>query len=202
MKTTKFLCVDFQKDFTAEGGRCFLDRPCVGFIKTELVPWFRKNGLKVAEIVSDYRLPRPGDEFECLVPGTWGYESEIPGDIKANELWIKSMNSPVWIRQHCGDASQAAGLPYPDPLAFSGWLQRTIGLPQELEQVILIGLTLDCCVLCTAQELSFRAYPVKFLIEGVDAFSGNPQQKQFLFNTPASNWGQPISWKQAKATFA
>jgi nicotinamidase-related amidase len=198
MLATKFLCVDFQKDFSAEGARCFQKRPCVDFIKTELVPYFRDNGLQLAEIISDYRLPRPGDEFECLVPGTWGYESEIPSDVKAAEVWIKSMNSPVWIREHRGDASRPGGIPYPDPLSFSGWLKRVIGLPQEVEQVILIGLTLDCCVLCTAQELSFRAYPVKFLIEGVDAFSGSPVEKQTLFNSPASNWGQPISWAQAK----
>jgi nicotinamidase-related amidase len=152
----------------------------------------------MAEIISDYRLPRPGDEFECLVPGTWGYESEIPGDIKNSNVWIKSMNSPAWIREHRGDASQAGGLPYPDPHAFSGWLQSVIGLPQEVEQVILIGLTLDCCVLCTAQELSFRAYPVRFLIEGVDTFSGNTHDKHRLFKTPASNWAEPISWEQAK----
>jgi nicotinamidase-related amidase len=93
------------------------------------------------------------------------------------EVWIKSMNSPVWIRENRGNALAQPGLPYPDPLAFSGWLQRVIGSPQEVEQLILIGLTLDCCVLCKAQELSFRAYSVKFLIEGVDTFSGSLQEK-------------------------
>lgn len=86
MRSARVICVDFQKDFSAPGGRCYRQRPCIDFIRGEVIPYFRKQGLKMAEIVSDYRLPRPGDEFECCVPGTAGYESEIPPDIRDDRV--------------------------------------------------------------------------------------------------------------------
>lgn len=198
MHSVKVICVDFQKDFSSPGGLAYRIRPCIDFIKSELTPYFRQHGLKIAEVVSDYRLPRPGDEFESCVPGTPGYESEIPQDIKYEPVWVKCMNSPVWIRENGGQADKMPGLPYPNPTAFSEWLYRTIGRPDEVRAVVLIGLTLDCCVLCTGQELSFRAYPVNFLIEGVDTFSGDQPEKESLLKTPLTNWGQALSWVKFK----
>jgi nicotinamidase-related amidase len=173
-------------------------RPCVDFIKQVLIPHLRERDIKLAEIVSDYRLPRPGDEFACCIPGTAGYASEIPADVKHPELWVKCMNSPVWIREHGGVADLPPGLPYPDPAAFTGWLSRTVG-PAEHTEVVLIGLTLDCCVLCTAQELSFRGYRVRFLVEAVDTFNGSLEEKLALLKVPLANWGTPIAWEQLRA---
>ena len=194
MRPVKVVCVDFQKDFSKPGGLGYRMRPCVDFIKNELTPYFRLHGLKMAEIVSDYRLPRPGDEFECCVPGTSGYESEIPSDIKYENQWIKSMNSPVWTRENARQADKIAGLPYPNPNAFTEWVYRMIGRPEEISAVVLIGLTLDCCVLCAGQALSFRAYPVKFLVEGVDTYNGVLEEKESLLKNPLSNWGEALSW--------
>lgn len=196
MQRVKIVSVDFQKDFSAAGGRCYRARPCVDFIKGVLVPYLREHSLSVAEIVSDYRLPRPGDQFECCVPGKEGYESEIPGDVKHPKVWIKCMNSPVWVRESGGVADKPAGIPYPDPAAFTEWLRATVGAPQDTREIVLIGLTLDCCVLCTAQELSFRGYQVRFLVEAVDTYSGSAEEKLAILRTPLSNWGQPISWEQ------
>ncbi len=198
MPTVKTVCVDFQKDFSSPLGIAYRPRPCVDFIKGELIPYFREHDRKIAEIVSDYRLPRPGDEFECCVPGMPGYESEIPQDIKYDLRWVKCMNSPVWTRENAGQADTVPGLPYPNPQAFLEWLVQTIGPPHETTAVVLIGLTMDCCVLCTGQELSYRAYPVKFLIEGVDAFSGDQAEKASLLKSPASNWGQAIDWQECR----
>ncbi len=194
MHAVRVISVDFQKDFSSPDGIGYRARPCVDFIKHELTPYFRHHGLKLAEIVSDYRLPRPGDEFECCVPGTPGFESEIPADIKHESVWVKCMNSPVWVRENGGQAGEKPGLPHPDTAAFLSWLHQTIGRPDEVSAVVLIGLTLDCCVMCTGQELSYRAYPVRFLIEGVDAFSGDPLEKASLLKTPLSNWGEGLSW--------
>jgi nicotinamidase-related amidase len=192
------ISVDFQKDFSAEGGPCYRVRPCTDFIKDVLVPHLRQRDSRVAEIVSDYRLPRPGDEFECCVPGTVGYESEIPDDVKHPRVWVKCMNSPVWVRENGGIAGKPAGLPYPDPAAFAAWLSATVGSVEETREIVLIGLTLDCCVLCTAQELSFRGYRVKFLVEAVDTYSGSSEEKGALLKVPLANWGQPISWEQLR----
>ncbi len=198
MPSIKTICVDFQADFSSPLGVAYRPRPCVDFIKAEIIPYFRLHGLKMAEIVSDYRLPRPGDEFECCVPGTPGYESEIPADIKCEPVWVKCMNSPVWTRENAGQAGKAPGLPHPDTAAFLEWLHQTVGRPAEVSAVVLIGLTMDCCVLCTGQELSYRAYPVRFLVEGVDAFSGDQSEKASLLKSPASNWGRPLTWANFK----
>ena len=196
MTSWSIVSVDFQKDFSSADGLCYRPRPCVDFIKDILVPYLRKHDLRVAEIVSDYRLPRPGDRFECCVPGKVGYESEIPQDVKLPQVWVKCMNSPVWIRENGGVAAKPPGIPYPDPVGFTEWLRTTVGAPEDTRGIILIGLTLDCCVLCTAQELSFRGYQVRFLIEAVDTYGGGLEEKQTILKIPLENWGQPLSWKQ------
>ncbi len=192
------ISVDMQRDFCANGGACYQVRPCVEFIQKILVPHCRNHGIRLAEIVSDYRQPRPGVPFAHCVPGTPGYQSELPVDIKKPHSWIKSMHSPVWVRKHCGIAEKRPGKPYADPESFSNWLATVVGPPQASETIVLIGLTLDCCILCTAQELFFRGYKVEFLVEAVDTYSGSQEEKQSLFDTPLANWGQPVSWQQIR----
>jgi nicotinamidase-related amidase len=155
MNKIKFICVDFQKDFTSEGGKAYKSRPSVDFVKETLVPFFRKHNIKTAEIISDYRAPRSGSTAICR-PGEVGFESELPDDIKIQDIRIKSMNSPLWSRANCGVADQPAGIPFQDSDGFAKWLHHTVGNPEEVENVILFGLTIDCCVLSTAQELRWR----------------------------------------------
>jgi len=67
---------------------------------------------------------------------------------------------------------------------------------KKVDEVVLIGLTSDSCVLCTAQELSWRGYNVKILEEAVDNYSGNlKEKKQILSSPPLTNWAKSISWK-------
>ena len=70
----KFLSVDLQKDFTREDGIHFKHRPSVMFIEKTLLPFLQENHIKVAEIISDYRQPRPGRKDDFCKPGTKGYE--------------------------------------------------------------------------------------------------------------------------------
>jgi nicotinamidase-related amidase len=194
---TKIVSIDFQKDFTAEGGRCYRLRPSVDFVKNTLAPFLEKQNLKIAEIISDYRQPRPGDRGDCCRPGEWGYESEIPEAVKDKDIWIKCMNSPIWVRDNIGDSNKEPGLPYQDPKKFSEWIEREIGKPDDTE-ILLIGLTFDCCVLCTAQEFNFRGYKVKILKEAVDAYSGTSDEKEALCKTPVENWADVITWEEAQ----
>ena len=194
---TKIVSIDFQKDFTAEGGICYKPRPSVDFVKSTLVPYLEKKNLKIAEIISDYRQPRPGDRGDCCHPGEWGYVSEIPKSAKENDIWLKCMNSPIWVRDNIGDPTKQPGLPYQDPKKFSEWIEKVIGKPEDTE-VVLVGLTLDCCVLCTAQEFSFRGYKVKILKEAVDAYSGEETEKESLCKTPVENWADVINWEEAQ----
>ena len=62
----------------------------------------------------------------------------------------------------------------------------------------MVGLTLDCCVLCTAQEFNFRGYKVKILKEAVDAYSGEQNEKETLCKTPVENWADVINWEEAQ----
>lgn len=192
------ICVDLQRDFTAVGGACYHFRPCVHFIRETLVPHCRKHGIQLAEIVSDYRQPRPGDPFAHCVPGNPGYESELPADVKCPQVWVKCMHSPVWVRENGGLAAKSPGTPYPDPKGFTNWLAAVVGPPEENNTIVLIGLTLDCCVLCTAQELFFRGYRVAFLVEAVDTYNGSLEEKQSLIKGPLANWGRSVSWQEIK----
>lgn len=193
----KIVSIDFQRDFTAEGGCCYRRRPSVGFVKRTLVPFLEDQNLKIAEIISDYRQPRPGDRGACCIPGTWGYESEIPESVKERSVWIKCMNSPIWVRDHIGNPTRKPRLPYQDPKKFTGWTERVIGKPRDTE-VALIGLTLDCCVLCAAQEFRFRGYRVLVLREAVDTYSGKKTEKTLLCKTIIKNWAEVIGWNEAK----
>ena len=188
------ISVDLQKDFSDEQGVHFRPRPCVGFVRETLLPFVASRKIPVAEINSDYRPPRPHYRNLSCVPGTAGFESEIPVALRHADVWVKSLNSPSWTRDNAGVAGSVAGTPYADPEGFTNWLHRTVGAPQVTPQIVLIGLTLDCCVLCTAQELYFRGYSVRYLAEAVDTYSGKQEEKEFLFRSSAGNWASPLSW--------
>ena len=196
---TKIVSVDLQKEFSARGGKHYRPHSNVKFIRDTLVPFLRKNNMKIAEIISDYRQPRPGDLDDSTRPGEWGYESELPNDIKLKPVWVKCMNSPIWTRKNIGNPNKKPGLPYQDTKGFGEWLYKVVGKQNEADQIVLIGLTLDCCVFCTAQELTFRGYNVKILAEGVDVYSGKKEEKKMILNNyPLSNWAEPIYWKELK----
>lgn len=202
MSNAKIISVDFQKEFTAKGGKHYRPHPNVDFIKNILVPFLRESGIKIAEIISDYRQPRPGDLDDSTRPGEEGYISEIPDDVKLKNVWVKCMNSPIWTRKNIGNSNKKPGLPYQDPEAFTKWLNSTIGRAEKMDEVILIGLTIDCCVFCTAQELKWRGYNVKILQEAVDVYSGKPQETKIILNNPPLlNWAKVISWSKLKKTF-
>ena len=76
-----FLSVDLQNDFTTEGGKHYIKRPCIDFLKENIFPFLKEKGIKINEIISDYRQPRPGDRDESCMPGTWGYKSIVPREI-------------------------------------------------------------------------------------------------------------------------
>lgn len=197
----KIISVDFQKEFSAEGGQCYVERPCIPFIKDVLVPYLRERGLKIAEIISDYRLPRQGSSFQACIPGTSGFESEIPADVKYEDVWVKALSSPGWVREHGGRADREPGLPFPDPQAFSRWLERNVGLPAEDSEIILIGLTIDCCVLSVLEELRYRGYQPGVLREGVDTYSGDPQEKEFLMKKVVPYWGRAVGWEEVRERY-
>src|SRR3989344_5625301 len=109
----EFIAIDLQNDFTTEGGGHYKPRPAISFLKERIFPYFKEQSIKVNEIISDYRAPRPGDKDKSCVPGTWGYESIVPKEIVKSQ-WIKCMNSPLWTRDNAGDPEKIAGLPYQD----------------------------------------------------------------------------------------
>ena len=194
---TKIISIDFQKDFASPDGICYRPRESVNFVKTTLIPYLLEKNIKIAEIISDYRQPRLGDRGDCCKPGDKGYESEIPDEVKDDNVWIKCMNSPIWVRDNIGDKDKTPGLPHQDPEAFDTWLVEVVGDPKDT-QIILIGLTLDCCVLCAAQELDFRGYTVKILKEAVDTYFGDQDEKEDICDVLVRNWADVISWEEVK----
>ena len=131
----QFLSIDIQNDFATEGGKHYKIRPSIQFDKGILFPFLKEKGIKINEIVSDYRQPRPGDRDESCVPGTWGYESIVPREL-VKAQWIKCMNSPIWTRENIGNPDKKAGLPYQDTKAFGDWLEANLGKPEEITPIL------------------------------------------------------------------
>ena len=194
MKYVNFISVDLQRYFTDPEGKAYKRRSSVDFVRDTLIPYFRANKLKVAEIVSDYRQPRPGDRGDCCWPGTPGYESIITNEIKKS-VWVKCMNSPIWTRDNIGDPDKEPGIPRQDGQLFQKWLDNNIGEMNIKTEVVLFGLTSDCCVLSTAQELNWRGYKVFILKEAVDNYSGDPIEKGQVLKSPMGNWAKTITWQ-------
>jgi len=195
----KIISVDFQKEFTSPEGKWFNPGKSVNFIKETIIPDCRAHNLKIFEIVSDYRQPRPGDLGDGCYPDTPGFESEIPEDVKTSDTWIKSMNSPIWVRENIGKGHLPPGLPYQDPEGFTKWLKGTVGSPESIDLVALIGLTIDRCVFCAAQELRWRGYDVKIVEEGTDVVGGDEiYKKQILTKSPLLNWASVVTWNELK----
>lgn len=191
------LAVDLQNDFASEGGSHYKVRPSIKFDKEALFPFLKEKNIKINEIVSDYRQPRPGDRDECCVPGTWGYESIVPKDL-VKAQWIKCMNSPIWIRENIGNPDKVAGLPYQDTEKFGKWLEENIGKSDEVTPV-LFGLTIDCCVLSTLQELNWRGYYPLVIKEAVDHYLATEEAKEAVLKTPIPNWADVVTWEEVKA---
>ncbi len=191
------MSVDMQYDFSRKGGPHYRSRGSVAFVKNRLLPYLRKNKVKVAEVISDYRQPRRRDTGNNCRPGEWGYNSEIPSDMVKGKIWIKCMNSPIWVRKNGGNPNKKPGLPYQDTKAFRKWLDKTIGKPEEVDFIVLFGLTADCCVFCTAQELYFQGYNVRILKEATDVYSGSQKEKtRLLTERPLTKWASQITFSE------
>ncbi len=196
MNNYKFVVVDFQKDFSSQEWKAYRPRSSIDFVKKTLVPFFRKNTIKVAEIISDYRAPRSWSTRICN-PWDEGFESEIPNDIKLDDVRIKAMNSPLWTRENAGIAHEDPGIPFQDAPWFTAWLENSIGQPEDDNKIVLFWLTLDCCVLSTAQELSWRGYNVYILEDWVDTYSGDEKEKTRILNhVPLKNRSKIISFEE------
>ena len=187
-----FICVDFQKEFTSPGGAFYRRRPMRRFLKKTLFPFLLKKKKKVNEIVADYRKPRFGDKKPSCIPGTKGFVSELPKELRKS-VWVKAMNSPVWTRKNAGK-NKPTSLPYVSDGRFTEWLKKNLN-----KNCILFGLTLDKCLFCTAQELYFRGYRAKILYEGTDTFSGSQKEKKMLFKLLAiTNWAGLLTFRELK----
>ena len=77
---------------------------------------------------------------------------------------------------------------------FGEWLEENIGKPGETTPIVF-GLTIDCCVLSTLQELSWRGYYPSVLYEAVDHYSGKPEDKEMVLKSTATNWAKIVHWK-------
>lgn len=190
----EFIAVDIQNEFAMEGGKFYTPKPSVSFLKKILLPFFKKNNIKINEIVSDYRQPRPGDSGDGCHPGERGYESLMPDDLRKS-LWVKCMNSPIWIRENIGKEDAMPGSPYPDSKAFEEWVNKNIGKPDEVILVIF-GLTVDCCVMCVVQELRWRGYAPIIIKEAVDHASGKDEDKNIILEKSALRWwAKTMDWE-------
>lgn len=178
MKNVEFLCVDYQYDFAGENGIARVVGNSPRFISSILIPFLRANHLSVHEIISDYRLPRGKSHSESCVPGSKGYQSLLPSDIRTGSVHIKCMHSPIWTRAGIGIENSVLGKEFPSPDSFNHWLSEN--LPFTSRPIVLFGETMDCCILNVAQELYFRGYTVLVLYEGTDPMAERQEYKDSI----------------------
>jgi len=196
-KRYEFIVVDIQNEFASEGGKFYTYKPSITFLNEKIFPYFREKNIKVNEIISDYRQPRNGDTGDGCHPGEWGYQSVMPDDLRKS-LWIKCMNSPVWIRKNIGKAEKKPGVPYSDSKAFTKWIKKNIGTPEEAVPVIF-GLTIDCCVLSTVQEFKWMGYSPIIIREAVDTSNGNIEDRDIVLEKTALHWwADTMNWEEFK----
>ncbi len=192
----KFLSVDLQNDFASGGGKHYTPKASIEFLQEILFPFLKERRLRINEIISDYRQPRTGDRDQSCIPGTWGHKSIVPKEI-VKSRWIKCMNSPIWTRENVGNPNKVPGLPYQAPKEFGEWLSKNIGERGGV-QLVVFGLTIDCCVLSTLQELSWRGYYPMVLRDGVDHYSGKPEDKEMTLKAVVFNWAKIVNWEELK----
>lgn len=194
MKTDfDLICVDFQNDFADPGGKNFNKGSSVQFIKQTLFPFLKVKGVKVAEIISDYRLPRGKSKNQSCVPGTFGYLSLLPSELKKGSSWVKCMHNPLWVRKNVGVANGEIGEIYQDPQGFNQWLKSNIAN----NKVVLFGETADCCVLQVASELYFRGYDVYVIYEATDPMNERLHCKDsILYNSSLCIYAKTISFDE------
>lgn len=193
-----FIAIDFQRDFTDSRGKCYCKGDSVHFVKSNLIPFFREKALKTLEIVSDYRRPRNGLTTSCD-PNDWGFVSEVPDDVKHQNIWVKAMHNPIWVRENGGSKLTSTDFPYPDPKGFSTWVSNNIGSPTKDQLIILYGLTLEVCVLAVAQELYYRGYQVKVLYEATDPMNERLAHKDcIVFHSSLSVYAEVIHYDEMK----
>lgn len=148
------------------------------FIENTLFPFLRQNNFRVHEIISDYRLPRGKSKSESCVPGSVGYKSLLPDDLRSGKPHIKCMHNPIWTRQGIGIEGDVLGKEHQDPEHFSKWVSEHF--PFVNKPVVLFGETMECCILNVAQELYFRGYSVFVIYEGTDPMPERQDFKEFI----------------------
>lgn len=187
------ICIDFQRDFADENGINFNNGKSVDFIKNTLFPALIDKNLKVSEIISDYRLPRGKSKNESCVPGTNGYESLLPKELRNGEPWIKCMHNPLWTRENIGLADLEPGKPYQDHVAFDAWIDSCI----KNKKIVLFGLTTECCVLQVAAELYFRGFDVYCIYEATDPMNERMKYKdEIMYHSTFTLYAKAIHFDE------
>ena len=167
----------------------YRDKKCCAVCKSP-INW---NDLEIHHVIEHQN----GDTGDGCHPGEWGYESVILTEFRKS-LWIKCMNSPIWVRNNIGKVNKKPGLPYPDSKAFGKWIKKNIGKPEEVIPVIF-GLTIDCCVLSTVQEFKWRGFSPIIIREAVDTSNGKIEDRDLVLEKTALRWwGKNMNWEDFK----
>ena len=193
IKNFDFICVDYQYDFINPNGKNYVKGESVTFIQNVLIPYFMKNDIKVAEIISDYRLPRGKSKNESCVPGTNGFISQLPDSLRKNTPWIKCMHNPLWIRKNIGLINVKLGPVFQCPEQFNKWISKNI----KHDNIVLFGETADCCLLQVASELYFRGFNVFYIYEATDPMAERLKYKnEILYHSSVSIYVKTLKFNE------
>lgn len=182
----KVILVNFQNEYLSKKGKWFSKSKITKFITSRFIPFCDRHNLSIYEIKSDYSTPNMINQNGC-VPGTFGFKSLIEEGKLAAKPFIKSDNSPNFIRPNHGDN------PVEKPEEFKHWLDENIGDPSQIAYVLLLGIGLESSITMIGHEMAKYGYKIKILKEGTD--TTNKKYTEFMLDKfPLVSWGKVINF--------
>ncbi len=184
----KVILVNFQNEYLSKKGKWYRKSKMPKFITTRFIPFCERHKLPVYEIKSDFGSPNLTKNIGCA-PGTYGFKTLIPDSKFAAKPFIKSDNSPNFVRENNGE------MPVEKPLEFKHWLDVNIGDPSQIGYVLVLGMGLESSIALIGNEMAKYGYKIRILKEGTESTNKNKKYTDFMLDKfPLVSWGKIINF--------
>lgn len=184
----KVILVNFQNEYLSKKGKWYRKSKITSFIIDRFIPFCERHNLSVYEIKSDYSSPNSTKQVGCA-PGTYGFKTLISDSKFASSSFIKSDNSPNFIREKNGE------MPVEKPIEFKHWLDVNIGDPSQIGYVLILGMELESSITMIGHQMSKYGYKIKILKEGTESTNKNKKYTDFMLDKfPLVSWGKIVTF--------
>lgn len=184
----KVILVNFQNEYLSKKGKWYRKSKITNFIIDRFIPFCERHNLSVYEIKSDYSSPNSTKQVGCA-PGTYGFKTLISDSKFASSPFIKSDNSPNFVREKNGE------MPVEKPIEFKHWLDVNIGDPSQIGYVLILGMGLEASITMIGHQMSKYGYKIKILKEGTESTNKNKKYTDFMLDKfPLVSWGKVVTF--------